>query len=177
MNLWRLIDLATSKLSQFNEAKMKAQADLPSTTDWIERFNSFIYHLLNLHELTSWLTHFISNRTLLSTYYESSAFVLVNSNNDLFECITNQLEKLSPLQFRLKYKLLTNSKILTTNQRSSSSTFIKKFNVRTWLRDRKCQMKISPKESQTSSPKSISSVLSNVSIRRKPNTIPISEKR
>ncbi|CAF4930118.1 unnamed protein product, partial [Rotaria socialis] len=25
MNLWRLIDLATSKLSQFNEAKMKAQ--------------------------------------------------------------------------------------------------------------------------------------------------------
>ncbi|CAF4879426.1 unnamed protein product, partial [Rotaria magnacalcarata] len=46
MNLWRLIDLTTSKLSQFNEAKMKAQADLLSTTDWSERFNSFIYHLL-----------------------------------------------------------------------------------------------------------------------------------
>ncbi|CAF2375326.1 unnamed protein product [Rotaria sp. Silwood2] len=177
MNLWRVIELLTPITSRFNEAKMKAQLDIPSTIDWIEKFNSFIYHLLNLHELASWLTHFISNRKLLNTYYESSAFLLVNTNNDLFECITNQLEKLSPLQFRLKYKILSNSKILGNNQRLSSSILMKKFNVRAWLRDRKAQIKISSKESQISSTKSISSVLSNVSIRRKSNTLPGSGQR
>ena len=61
-------------------------------------------------------------------------------DNDLFENITNQLEKLSPLAFRLKYTMTL------PNQRSS---FPKKFQVRTWLRDRKTQVKISPKESPT----------------------------
>ncbi|CAF1261930.1 unnamed protein product [Rotaria sordida] len=177
INLWRLIELTTPTTNRFNEAKMKAQVDIPSTIDWIEKFNSFIYHLLNLHELASWLTHFISNRTLLNTHYESSAFLLININNDLIECITNQLEKLSPLQFRLKYKILSNSKILLTNQRLSSSILTKKFNVRAWLRDRKAQIKISSKESQIPSTKSISSVLSNVSIRRKSNSIPGSGQR
>ncbi|CAF4553282.1 unnamed protein product [Rotaria sp. Silwood1] len=171
-NLWRLVELTIPTTSRFNEAKIKAQVDLSFTMDWIEKFNSFIYHLLNFHELASWLTHFISNRTLLNTYYESSAFILVNNNNALFECITNQLEKLSPLQFRLKYKILSNSKILVTNPRVSSSILTKKFNVRAWLRDRKAQVKNSSKESQIPPTKSISSVLSNVSIRRKSNSIP-----
>jgi hypothetical protein len=101
------------------------------------------------------VTDFTSQRKLLSTYYESWAFVLVNNNNDLFESITNQLEKLSPLSFRLKY----------TIQRSSSS---KKLNVKTWLRDRKTQVKTPPT-------KSISSVPPNVIIRRKFNSIPVSK--
>ncbi len=76
-------------------------------------------------------------------------------DNDLLENITNQLEKLSPLSFRLKYI------ISLTNQRS---ILPKKFQVRTWLRDRKTQVKISPKES---------SIPPNVSIRRKFNSIPV----
>ncbi len=96
----------------------------------------------------------------MNTYYESWAFVLVNMNNDLFECITNQLEKLSPLPFRLKYTNLSNSRISLTNQRLSTSMLPKKFNVRTWLRDRKPQVKFSPKES-------ITTLLPNNSIRHK----------
>ncbi|CAF1278856.1 unnamed protein product [Adineta steineri] len=160
VNLWRLIDLTTPATSRFNEIKMKVQLELSSNIDWIEKFNSFIYHLLNLHELTSWLTHFFLHRTILKTYYESWAFVLVNANNDLFESITNQLEKLSPLPFHLKYNNLTNSKILLTNQRLSTSIIPKKFNVRSWLRDRKTQVKISPKETT-------SSILPNIYLRRK----------
>jgi hypothetical protein len=76
-------------------------------------------------------------------------------DNDLLENITNQLEKLSPLSFRLKYI------ISLTNQRS---ILPKKFQVRTWLRDRKTQVKISPKES---------SIPPNVIIRRKFNSIPV----
>jgi hypothetical protein len=116
-------------------------------------FNIFLFS--SLHELASWLTHFISNRTLLNTHYESWAFVRINMDNDLLENITNQLEKLSPLSFRLKYI------ISLTNQRS---ILPKKFQVRTWLRDRKTQVKISPKES---------SIPPNVSIRRKFNSIPV----
>ncbi len=73
----------------------------------------------------------------------------MNINNDLLENISNQLEKLSPLSFRLKYA------ISLTNQRS---ILPKKFQVRTWLRDKKTQVKISPKQSPT---------LPNVTIRRK----------
>ncbi len=109
----------------------------------------FEFFFFSLHELASWLTHFISQRTILNTYYESWAFVLVNINNDLLENISNQLEKLSPLSFRLKYA------ISLTNQRS---ILPKKFQVRTWLRDKKTQVKISPKQSPT---------LPNVTIRRK----------
>ena len=109
--------------------------------------------LFSFHELATWLTHFISNRTLLNTYYEKWAFVIVNANNDLFENIINQFEKLSPLSFRLKYKILSNSNALLTNHCSSSSTFIKKFNVKTWLHDRKNQIKMLPQESQDLSTK------------------------
>lgn len=98
---------------------------------------------------------------MFTTYYESWAFILVHADNDLFERITNQLEKLSPLPFRLKYTHLLNSTTTTkttaptvaatpststtTNQRPSS-LLPKRFTVRGWLRDRKTQVKISPKE-------------------------------
>jgi hypothetical protein len=87
---------------------------------------------------------------------------MVNINNDLFESITNQLEKLSPLSFRLKYI------ISLTNQRSNLSILQKKFHVRNWLRDRKTQVKISPKEPQ---------IPPNVTIRRKFNSIPVSKRQ
>ena len=45
-NLWRLIESTTPTTGRFNEAKTKAQTGLPSNADWIEKFNSFIYHLL-----------------------------------------------------------------------------------------------------------------------------------
>jgi hypothetical protein len=131
---------------------------IPSFIIYLSKENTFVFlnffPFFSLHELASWVTNFTSQRKLLSTYYESWAFVLVNNNNDLFESITNQLEKLSPLSFRLKY----------TIQRSSSS---KKLNVKTWLRDRKTQVKTPPT-------KSISSVPPNVIIRRKFNSIPVS---
>ncbi|UJR10407.1 hypothetical protein I4U23_014610 [Adineta vaga] len=167
VNLWRLIDLTTPSTSRFNEAKMKVQIESSANTDWVEKFNSFIYQLLNLHELAAWLTDFVFHRTLLKTYYESWAFVLVNMNNDLFECITNQVEKLSPLSFRLKYTNLSNSRIVLTNQKISTSILPKKFNVRTWLRDRKTQVKISPRDAL------ISSRLSTIPQRQKSNSIPI----
>jgi hypothetical protein len=81
----------------------------------------------------------------------------VHADNDLFECITNQLEKLSPLPFRLKYTPSSNvipaarTTTTTINQRPSS-LLPKRFNVRAWLRDRKTQVKISPKEPQAPPP-------------------------
>jgi len=84
----------------------------------------------------------------------------VHADNDLFERITNQLEKLSPLPFRLKYTPSSNvipaARTITTttttiNQRPSS-LLPKRFNVRAWLRDRKTQVKISPKEPQAPPP-------------------------
>lgn len=47
---------------------------------------------------------------------------------------------------------------------------MKKFNIRSWLRDRKSQVKISPKESHMSTTKSTSS---NTSIRRKLSSTPV----
>ncbi|CAF2097617.1 unnamed protein product [Rotaria magnacalcarata] len=167
INLWRLIDFTTPKTGRFNDAKVKAQLGLSSTVDWIEKFNAFIYHLLNLHELAAWLAHFLSHRAMLTAYYESWAFILVHVDNDLFERITNQLEKLSPLPFRLKYthssnaitptKTTTTTTTTTTNQRPSS-LLPKRFNVRAWLRDRKTQVKISPKEPVASSSSCTSSI-------------------
>ncbi|CAF0873906.1 unnamed protein product [Rotaria sp. Silwood1] len=174
INLWRLIDFTTPKTGRFNDAKVKAQLGLSSTVDWIEKFNAFIYHLLNLHELAAWLTHFLSHRSIFTAYYESWAFILVHVDNDLFERITNQLEKLSPLPFRLKYTHSSNlnsstrtttttvtttpttTTTTTTNQRPSS-LLPKRFNVRAWLRDRKTQVKISPKEPSATPPSSSSS--------------------
>ena len=76
-------------------------------------------------------------------------------DNDLFERITNQLEKLSPLPFRLKYTHSSNiippartKQSNNTNNQRPSSLLPKRFNVRAWLRDRKTQVKISPKEPQ-----------------------------
>ncbi|CAF1355167.1 unnamed protein product [Adineta steineri] len=166
VNLWRLIDLTTPTTGRLNEAKTKAQLGLPSTADWIEKFNAFIYHLLNLHELASWLSHFISHRATFTGYYESWAFILVHADNDLFERITNQLEKLSPLPFRLKYihssnvippaRTPSSTTTATANQRPTS-LLPKRFNVRAWLRDRKTQVKISPKEPQVPTPPSSTS--------------------
>ncbi|CAF0865476.1 unnamed protein product [Adineta ricciae] len=204
VNLWRLIDLTTPTTGRFNEAKLKAQLGLSSTADWTEKFNGFIYHLLNLHELASWLSHFVSHRAVFTGYYEPWAFILVHADNDLFERVTNQLEKLSPLPFRLKYThsstviptartTTTTSPSTAVNQRPSS-LLPKRFNVRAWLRDRKTQVKISPKEPQApalpaaptnkaSSSKSVSSTSTksstaappppNVSIRRKLGSIPV----
>lgn len=77
------------------------------------------------------------------------------------ESISNQLEKLSPLAFRLKYLPMS----LTNQQRSILS---KKFQVRTWLRDRKSQVKISSIESPSVSPP-------HLTIRRKFNSIPVTK--
>lgn len=41
-----MVDITTPATGRFNQAKIKAQADLPSTVDWVEKFNAFIYHLL-----------------------------------------------------------------------------------------------------------------------------------
>jgi len=183
MNLWRLIDMTTPTTGRFHEAKTKAQLGLSSSADWIEKFNAFIYHLLNLHELAGWLTHFVSHRSLFTTHYEPWAFILVYGDNDLFERITNQLEKLSPLSFRLKYthsstvipsiRTTTTTTTTTTNTSNQrpSSLLPKRFNVRGWLRDRKTQVKISPKEPQTSS--STSSSSSTVSKSPSSSNIPV----
>lgn len=87
----------------------------------------------SFQQLANWFAEFLSHRNLFETYYERSALLLNHYDDDLFERLTNQLEKLSPLSFRLKY-----------SQRSSSTT--KKFNVRLWLRDRKTQVKLTPKQ-------------------------------
>ena len=112
---------------------------------------------------------------MFTTYYESWAFILVHGDNDLFERITNQLEKLSPLPFRLKYShsstvipparlatTTTTTPAAVTHQRPSS-LLPKRFNVRAWLRDRKTQMKISPKEPQASLPHPLSSTIAKPS--------------
>jgi hypothetical protein len=90
---------------------------------------------------------------MFNTYYETWAFILVHADNDLFECITNQLEKLAPLPFRLKYTHSSNvippaRTITATPNQRPMSLLPKRFNVRSWLRDRKTQVKISPKEPQ-----------------------------
>ena len=185
IDLWRLIELTIPTTGRLNEAKTKSQVGLPTTIDWSEKFNSFIYQLLkyvphssqslsrrfssffSLHQLTSWLTHFLSQRTTLHTHYEFWAFVLVNSNNDMLERLTNQLEKLSPLSFRLKYS----PRIASNNQQRSILS--KKFQVRTWLRDRKAQVKI---PSIDSSPP-VLPLPPHLTIRRKFNSIPVTTKR
>ena len=135
----------------------------------------------SLHELASWLTHFVSNRALFKTYYESWAFILVHVDNDLFERITNQLEKLSPLPFRLKYTHSSNiipparTTSTTPNQRPSS-LLPKRFNVRAWLRDRKTQVKISPKEPQAPPLPSSSSTNKSPSSSIIPPSKPVSTK-
>jgi len=96
----------------------------------------------------------------------------VHADNDLFERVTNQLEKLSPLPFRLKYthssnvipsaRIITTATTTTTAQRPSS-LLPKRFNVRAWLRDRKTQVKISPKEPQAPPPPPSSSLPINKS--------------
>lgn len=126
---------------------------------------SHFFFRSSLHELAAWLTFFVSNRATFTTYYETWAFILVHGDNDLFERITNQLEKLSPLPFRLKYthssqanlparvttvSTSTTATTNTANQRPSS-LLPRRFNVRAWLRDRKTQVKISPKEPQAPS--------------------------
>jgi hypothetical protein len=182
-----------------------------SSKNFFSNYFLFKIFVSSLHELAAWLTHFVSHRTTFTTYYESWAFILVHGDNDLFERITNQLEKLSPLPFRLKYThsstILPPARTTTTtttttsisNQRPSS-LLPKRFNVRAWLRDRKTQVKISPKEPQAPAPpssmankspasstipptKSISSVSTktssiappppNVSLRRKLGSIPV----
>ena len=84
----------------------------------------------------------------------------MHGDNDLFERITNQLEKLSPLPFRVKYihssqanppARTTTVPTITTASQRPSSLLPKRFNVRAWLRDRKTQVKISPKEPQAPS--------------------------
>ena len=152
----------------------------------------FNYSLFSLHELAAWLTHFLSYRSMFTAYYESWAFIFVHVDNDLFELLTNQLEKLSPLPFRLKYSHSSNVARTITNQRSSS-LLPKRFNVRAWLRDRKTQVKISPKEPLTPASSSSSSMnklspsstaipstkrsstvtLPNTSSRRKLGSIPV----
>lgn len=136
-------------------------------------FSRFCF--FSIHELASWLIHFVSHRAMFNTYYESWAFIFVHGDNDLFECITNQLEKLAPLQFRLKYihsshvnstsrptgaaastAVATAAGPTTSNQRPSS-LLPKRFNVRAWLRDRKTQIKISPKDPHGPSPSRSSS--------------------
>jgi hypothetical protein len=113
-----------------------------------------VIFLFSLHELAAWLIHFVLHRAMFTAYYESWAFILVHADNDLFERITNQLEKLSPLPFRLKYihssNVIPSTKTTTTatTAQRPSSLLPKRFNVRAWLRDRKTQVKISPKEPQ-----------------------------
>ena len=137
----------------------------------------FLSPCFSIHELAAWLTHFVSHRVTLATHYESWAFILVHGDNDLFERVTNQLEKLSPLPFRLKYihssHVIPASRASTTagtasaaNQRPSS-LLPKRFNVRAWLRDRKTQIKISPREPQA--PSASSSSTSSSSITKVPS--------
>ena len=127
----------------------------------------------SLQELAAWFNHFLLQQTLFRAYYESWALVRTHEGNDLFERLTNQLEKLSPLSFRVKY-ILSSSSVSqarlsqANNARSSSSP--KKFNVRVWLRDRKTPVKVSPKELQ-SLPPSVST-----SLRRKSSSIPVAKR-
>lgn len=129
----------------------------------------------SLQELAAWFNHFLLQQTLFRAYYESWALVRTHEDNDLFERLTNQLEKLSPLSFRVKYILSSSSSVSqarmsqANNARSSSSS-PKKFNVRVWLRDRKTPVKVSPKELQ-SLPPSVST-----SLRRKSSSIPVAKR-
>ncbi|CAF0807824.1 unnamed protein product [Adineta ricciae] len=107
LNIWKIVEIMIdqgSSLQVFHEVKKIAQNASPY---WLYKFQAFIFSLLNKNELINWLYHFMKQKEILQRYYQPrEALILVASESTfkLFDRIMVQLEKLSPLAFRLVYK-------------------------------------------------------------------------
>ncbi|CAF1531885.1 unnamed protein product [Rotaria magnacalcarata] len=107
MNLWKIIETSLEHgpaLQVFYDAKQNAQN---ASLYWPYKFQAFIFALLNKNELINWLYHIMKQKEVLQRYYQLPdalilTYTLVTFN--LFDRIMGQLEKLSPLAFRLIYK-------------------------------------------------------------------------
>lgn len=106
MTLWKIIEASVdhgSSLQAFHDARQVAQNASPY---WVYQLQAFIFTLLNKNELINWLYHYMKLKELLQRHYQSpEALVLVatSATFNLFDRIMAQLEKLTPLAFRLAY--------------------------------------------------------------------------
>ncbi|CAF1277669.1 unnamed protein product [Adineta steineri] len=105
--LWKIIETVIEQgqaVHSIHEAKNIVQNISPY---WLYKFQAFVYILLNKNELINWLYHFMKQKFILPRYYKSDALILTATPPmfNLFDRLMSQLEKLSPLAFRLTYKL------------------------------------------------------------------------
>jgi hypothetical protein len=89
-------------------------------------------------ELVNWLYYFTRQKDLLQRYYQSpDAFILVGSATTFsqFERIMTQLEKLTPLAFRLTYRPPSMSSTIVNDplQTSVLSTNSSRVSARDWI--------------------------------------------
>ncbi|CAF3397719.1 unnamed protein product [Rotaria sp. Silwood1] len=107
INLWKIIETSIDHgqaLQVFYEAKQIAQN---ASVYWPYKFQAFIFALLNKNELINWLYHFMKQKEILQRYYQLPDALMLTFTPitfNLFDRIMAQLEKLSPLAFRLVYK-------------------------------------------------------------------------
>ncbi|CAF1663103.1 unnamed protein product [Rotaria magnacalcarata] len=145
ITLWKIIEMSMSQNSSsscstrqvpeiYSESKTMAQH---ISSNWLYRFQAFIFQLLNKNELINWLYYFTRQKDIIQYYYQSpDALVLVSipSTFNLFERIMTQLEKLTPLAFQLTYHV-PNVSLLNDDQLNTSmiSLHSSKANARNWL--------------------------------------------
>ncbi|CAF2383810.1 unnamed protein product [Rotaria sp. Silwood2] len=107
ITLWKIIETSIDHgqaLQVFYEAKQIAQN---ASAYWPYKFQAFIFALLNKNELINWLYHFMKQKEILQRYYQSPDALILTFTPitfNLFDRIMAQVEKLSPLAFRLVYK-------------------------------------------------------------------------
>ncbi|CAF3879023.1 unnamed protein product [Rotaria sordida] len=107
ITVWKIIETSIDHgqaLQVFYEAKQIAQN---ASLYWPYKFQAFIFALLNKNELINWLYHFMKQKEILQRYYQSPDALILTftpTTFNLFDRIMAQLEKLSPLAFRLVYK-------------------------------------------------------------------------
>ncbi|CAF3097950.1 unnamed protein product [Rotaria socialis] len=145
ITLWKIIEMSMSQNSSsscsarqvpeiYSESKTMAQH---ISSNWLYRFQAFIFQLLNKNELINWLYYFTRQKDIIQYYYQPpDALVLVSipATFNLFERIMTQLEKLTPLAFQLTYHV-PNASLLNDDQLSTSmiSVHSSKANARNWL--------------------------------------------
>ncbi|CAF1224565.1 unnamed protein product [Adineta steineri] len=139
-NLWKIIESSIDKNIPtsgqipriYYEVKQIAQN---TSSYWLYKFQAFIFALLNKNELVNWLYYFTRQKDFIQRYYQSpDALILVSisSTFNLFERIMTQLEKLTPLPFRLTYHSPTNSLI---NDEQLNTSIINNHSTKATARD------------------------------------------
>ncbi|XP_026474967.1 uncharacterized protein LOC113378628 isoform X3 [Ctenocephalides felis] len=121
--VWHVVE-ASAQLGPVTQSlsELVMAINVSGITDILDKFNAFVFGLLNVHSLDGWVAYIKTRESVLKKHYSEHSFMLLdsaggNSHRSLFDTLLASLEPLSILPFNLQALVHNTNRMKTADKK------------------------------------------------------------